>query len=380
MTTSNRLYFLDNLRAFVILLVIVLHGSMSYMAYAPVWWYVVDPQTSLFFTQLVLLIDVPIMQIMFFISGYFAMPSLHKRGAKSFLKDKSFHIGLPWVVGALFLAPPVAYLTYYSRQAPMGFLEFWRTDFWTKLYQQSVYWYLGILMLLFALLVLVYANSKRLQASPRTATKPSWVWLLAFLALMTAGFFAIHLFFYIDAWANFYYVFTFQPLRLPLYLGYFILGLYARQHNWLTDEGYLPRLRVWAPIFLFSGAAYLALRLSPEGGSASPAAPARAIVAILFNVFCLASLMAALAFFKTRVNSAAPLWSKLAASSYGMYYFHPLILYPLTYLFLPVPLPVGIKAPTVILLGALLTWAFTSQVVRRIPLLREIFYAGKLAG
>jgi len=40
MNTSNRLYFLDNLRAFVVLLVIVLHGSMTYMAYAPEWWYV----------------------------------------------------------------------------------------------------------------------------------------------------------------------------------------------------------------------------------------------------------------------------------------------------------------------------------------------------
>lgn len=32
MTTSNRMLFLDNLRGFVVLLVIVLHGSMSYMA------------------------------------------------------------------------------------------------------------------------------------------------------------------------------------------------------------------------------------------------------------------------------------------------------------------------------------------------------------
>jgi hypothetical protein len=34
-TNSIRLYFLDNLRTFVVILVIVLHGSMSYMAYAP---------------------------------------------------------------------------------------------------------------------------------------------------------------------------------------------------------------------------------------------------------------------------------------------------------------------------------------------------------
>jgi len=37
MQTPSRLYFLDNLRAFVIILVVVLHGSMTYMAYAPTW-------------------------------------------------------------------------------------------------------------------------------------------------------------------------------------------------------------------------------------------------------------------------------------------------------------------------------------------------------
>ena len=84
MDQSNRIYFLDNLRAFVILLVVVLHGAMTYMAYAPPWWYVLDPDNSLFFTILVLLIDVPIMLIMFFVAGYFALPSLIKRGPGSF--------------------------------------------------------------------------------------------------------------------------------------------------------------------------------------------------------------------------------------------------------------------------------------------------------
>jgi peptidoglycan/LPS O-acetylase OafA/YrhL len=48
MNQTNRIYFLDNLRAFVIVLVVVLHGSMTYMAYAPPWWYVLDSQNSLF--------------------------------------------------------------------------------------------------------------------------------------------------------------------------------------------------------------------------------------------------------------------------------------------------------------------------------------------
>ena len=149
MSQSNRIYFLDNLRAFVVVLVIVLHGSMTYMAFAPDWWYVVDRQTSLLFTMLVLLIDVPIMPIMFFIAGYFALPSLDKRGTRGFVTEKTVRVGLPWAFGAIFLAPLTAYMTYVSRQISMGYLEFWATDFWTKLYQQSVYWYLGVLFAMF---------------------------------------------------------------------------------------------------------------------------------------------------------------------------------------------------------------------------------------
>ena len=63
----SREHGLDNLRVFVIILVVVLHASLSYMAFAPQWWYVLDPKRSLFFTGLVLLIDVPIMLIMFFL-------------------------------------------------------------------------------------------------------------------------------------------------------------------------------------------------------------------------------------------------------------------------------------------------------------------------
>ena len=373
MPPSPRQYFLDNLRAFVIILVIILHGSMTYMAFAPVWWYVVDAQTSLFFTALVLLIDVPIMQVMFFVSGYFAMPSLRKRGASGFLKNKTVHIGLPWVVGALLLTPPVAYLTYYSRQVPMGLVEFWLSDFWTKLYQQSVYWYLGMLMVLFIVLTLVYSASRSLRQAEPVTRLPSWKALVGFLALMTAAFFAINLFFTIDTWTNSLVVIVFQPLRLPLYFGYFFLGVYAYQRNWLTDGGYLPNLPGWALTCLFSGLIYLALRLSPQGSAPDAAAGVKALIDIAFNLFCLSTLLAALSFFKHKVNSAGRVWSSLAASSYGMYYFHPLILYPLTYIFLFVPLPLWLKAPTVIGLGILLSWGFTSQVIKRIPGLREIF-------
>ncbi len=46
---SIRLDALDNLRSFTIVLVVVFHAAMSYMLFAPSWWYVVDSKQSLGF-------------------------------------------------------------------------------------------------------------------------------------------------------------------------------------------------------------------------------------------------------------------------------------------------------------------------------------------
>jgi surface polysaccharide O-acyltransferase-like enzyme len=94
---------------------------------------------------------------------------------------------------------------------------------------------------------------------------------------------------------------------------------------------------------------------------------------ILFNIFCLSSLLAGAAFFQRKVNGTARVWKSLAASSYGIYYVHPLILYPLAYIFVPISLPLFLKGPIVMVLGIVLSWGVSSLVLKRIPVLRWAF-------
>jgi len=49
---TSRIYFLDALRAFAVVLVVVLHGSMGYIIGVPEWWYVIDNQSNLYYTIL----------------------------------------------------------------------------------------------------------------------------------------------------------------------------------------------------------------------------------------------------------------------------------------------------------------------------------------
>jgi len=372
MKPAPRIYFLDNLRAFVIILVVVLHGSITYMAFAPSWWYVLDPQNSLFFTALVLLIDVPIMLILFFIAGYFVFPSLAKRDARTFLRDKFVRVGLPWLGGALLLAPPTAYIIYYSRQVPMSFWEFWTTDFWGVAYQQSVYWFLGILFLLFLIVTLAYAASRRFRELGPKQSAPSWTLFGPFLAYTTIGFLTLNLIFPLDTWTHAGYLFMFQPLRVPLYVGYFALGIYAYLHGWFTTRGYGPRLIVWLPLFLGSGLLYLAYRFTIPAETQTTVV-LKAGNALLFNTFCLSSLMVGLALFQRYLNGISLFWRSQAVNSYGIYYVHPLILYPLALLFVSISLPLVVKAPLVIVLALLLSWAFSALILKKVPPLNRVF-------
>ena len=340
------------------------------MAYAPEWWYVLDPENSLFFTMVVLVIDVPIMLVMFFIAGYFAYSSLAKRGSGQFIRDKFIRIGLPWIFGVLLLAPPTAYMIYFSRGVPVSLGQFWAGDYWGAAFQQSVYWFLGILLLQFVLLGLFYATSDRLRQLTRRTQQPSWVLFVVFAMLMTLGFLTMNQFYPADTWTH-VYIFMFQPLRLPLYFGYFILGLLAYQRGWFTADGFKPGWG-WVALMVVSGVLYLGYRLTIPTPMQTTL-PLMAGNAILVNVFCLSGLMGGIAIFQRIVNGDGWFWASQARNSYGIYYVHPLFLYPLAYLFVSINLSVFLKAPLVILLGWLLSWGFSALILTRLPGLRRIF-------
>lgn len=369
--TDSRDHALDNLRTFVIFLVIVLHAALCYMAHAPEWWYVLDPKRSILFTQMVLLIDVPIMLILFFLSGYFAYPSLVRRGVKDFLREKGRRIGAPWVVGVLVLAPPTAYFIYLSRHIPVSLFDFWRTDFWGPVYQQSVYWYLGILIALYVLTALLFSTSRRFATWPVRTVQPSW-WLFAlFVLTMSAAATFIGWFGYtLDQWTH-VYLFAFQPVRTPLYIGYFALGIYGRQRQWFQPGGFDPNRSVWLGAATLSGLFYMTARMAPPHALAPGVINAMTI--LLFNLLCFTSLLAAIAIFRGYLAGDGRLWRLQARNSYAIYYLHPLLLYPMALALVPVGLPIFVKFVTISLATYVLSLALGAGLLTRLPVLRQMF-------
>ena len=345
---------------------------MTYMAYAPEWWYVLDPNNSPLFTHLVLLLDVPIMPILFFLAGYFALPSLQKRGTSSFSKDKFIRIGMPWIFGALILAPLIHLHDLFFTRRSDEFSGILAHRFLEQhLYQQSVYWYLGILLLMFVVLVWVYEASERLHVQQRIA-RPTVRVFAIFITLVTVGFLIISLSFGPDAWWHNYFL-VYQPARVPLYVGYFVLGIYADRHGWFTTDGYKPELGPWGWSCVLSGLAYLAYRWG-VANTPETTLPVKVGTALLFNTFCFTALIAGVALFQQKMNSANAAWSSLAANSYGIYYVHPLILYPLGLCVCRLLAPADRQGANVDRARApLASWAVSVLLLKRLPGVRAMF-------
>jgi glucan biosynthesis protein C len=363
-----RLYFLDNLRAFVIVMVIVLHASITYMVSAPEWWYVLDKDRSLLFTMLVLLVDVPLMPALFFVAGFFALPSLQRRGPSGFLREKTVRLAIPWVFGVVFLAPLATYMTYVSRDIPMGYLEFWTTDFWGPMFQQSVYWFLGVLFALFLLLAWVHAASPRLRASVPRVEQPRGRLFVAFIASTAAGSILFAPSVGLDAWLP-VWPFMVQPARIAFYVGYFVLGIYAERRGWFGATGFRPDLGPWGWGCVLAGGAYLTLRLSAPLDTVA----GRAAAAVLFAAFCLGALVAGIGLFQRRIDGAGMVWRTLAANSFGIYYVHPLILYPLAWVLLDLDVPAVVKATILVVVTLAGSLAVSALVLKRLPGVRRAF-------
>ncbi len=373
MTRQNRINSLDSLKSFIILLVVVLHASAIYMKNAPEWWYVVDPQNSLFFTLLSILISVPIMAVMFFVAGYFSLKSLQKTGIQHYIKNKLIRIGIPWVIGAIVLAPITGYFIHFSRDLPMGFFHFVLYDHWVNSYQQSVYWFLGVLLLFFLILALAFNFSARLQSVRPKTSIPTWKTYLGFVVLCIASMLLVNQFVPMNSWYTGLYVVMFQPVKLPLYVSYFCLGIFAYLNNWYPIRNENLTLRYRFLFWVVAAMLYLLQRIKVLPAISDAEFIGQLSQIVLFNLYCFSSLIFGVALFQKKVNENNVFWRAMNRTSYGIYFIHIIILCPLAYMFLSFDMPLSVKASLVVFLTVLVSWAVSHWGLNRAPLLKRSF-------
>ncbi len=361
---NSRMYFFDNLRAFIVLLVIVFHVALGYMDPPIKWWYVNDTQHNPIFNVFVMNTDVFIMPIMFLVAGYFTIPVLQKKGMNTFVKEKFFRIIVPWIAGVLILAPAITYMIWYSRTStPPAYMSYLFANFFTAVsFNHAHYWFLGVLSWLYAICIVMYQVNPAIFQKKVAPAKPSAGFLFFFALLTGAAFFIPNLFFHADAWLSTLYVISFQPTRLFIYVCYFFLGIYAWRNQWFTESGYMPSVTCWGSLALLMMLVFSYYRITVV--NTAPMA-LKAGHALVHAFFCLTIAFAFIAFFHKHVNSKAYLWRRLSANSYTIYYIHQGIVLPITYMVQKMALSIWVKYFSVAITCVVLCFLVSEYVIEK---------------
>ena len=218
----DRIEWLDNLRTFMIFLVIVLHASIIYEKtnMGATWWIITDPGKNDLPGLLFLILDIFVMATIFFISGYLAPISLQKKNKWQFLKTKMKRLLIPWFIAVLTLVPVYKVIFLFARNLPQ---ENWTTYFhWTNgIWSQNWLWFLPVLFLFNVIyLVLTSINRKLILINTKI--------LILLIFLMCLIYSCIMDYFKLQGWTKTILI-DFQNERLFIYFMVFLFGSLCNQ-------------------------------------------------------------------------------------------------------------------------------------------------------
>jgi glucans biosynthesis protein C len=231
----NRLYFVDNLRTLIIILVIVSHLAITYGSVSP--WYYVEPTCNdgLAYESLSIFLLVNqsyLLGLLFLISGYFTPEAYDRKGPGAFLKSRLLRLGIPLIVFTFLLNPLTAMLGRLDMSADIArnLAQFNGQQYLANLATGPMWFVLVLLYLDFGYVVWRMATQNRL--APQLNRNGMFGYasigvLIITLALVT------HLLRIVIPVAMYIpHLWFFGVSYLPQYLCFFILGVIAYRRDW----------------------------------------------------------------------------------------------------------------------------------------------------
>jgi glucans biosynthesis protein C len=373
MTDKDRLYYLDNLKVFLIFLVIIHHVGQAYGATGGAWFYAYPGERVKALSNLFMLNASFFMGLFFFISGYFFPGSFDRHGARKFVSDKLIRFGIPLVFVSLFITPVLGYVKYLHYKGAIGFPDFyirhWMADApGADAFNFAQLWFVEHL-LIYALLyaatrTVLQGRAPSLSASPsRDVRLPVIVLFIAALGFIT------HLMrtswgFPIDRWTFFLGFIQMEPAHLPQYLSLFALGILAYRYSFLasvTDPRNIRWLIPGLAIYVFT----VAQRYISGNQSAFFLREYREAL------LCVGVCIGLLALFRAFFNRTGPVVQTLADNAYGAYIIHVAVVVALQFAFDPVQAG-AFTLFVVVSILAIIGSFFGSFMIRLIPGMKRV--------
>jgi len=337
---GNRIYFLDNLRTFMIFLVVVIHAGGVYEG-SGLWasfWIVDDPSTNNVSGLLNLIADIFVMPTIFFISGFFTPLSMKNKKGWAFLKSKFKRLIIPWTIAVLTLIPLYKMIFLYSRNLPQ---ESWTTYFhWSNgIWSQNWLWFLPVLFL-FNILYLLFSKVK--IRIPNISLKGAVLgtFLIGFVYSVSMDIFGLR------GWTKIGLL-DFQNERLLVYFMIFLLGSLCFRQKVFASKPKSKKLYIlvnsiaWIPINIYIF--FLIIPFIKPGSIMISPVVDRLILWLAFHLSLLCLLYLLIETFWRYFDKPGKIWNELNQNSYYVYIIHVIVMGGIALLLLNSAMPSLLK-------------------------------------
>jgi glucan biosynthesis protein C len=141
---KERLFYIDNLKNFALLLGPIFHVAIIYSKQL----YVIhSKETNYFFEIIVHLIHSFRMPLFFFLSGFFSELVFEKYGVKGFYKNRIYRLVIPGLFGIVIISSVEGYFKYIQNYAIISFSDFYLLFFQKENFTFSHIWFIVFLIL-----------------------------------------------------------------------------------------------------------------------------------------------------------------------------------------------------------------------------------------
>ncbi len=328
MPQPNRMLYIDNLRLYIIVIVVMIHFAITYSGIGG-WYYVevhhLDLFSQLFFSFFHMFTQTYFLAVLFLISGYFAERSYARKGCRHFVVDRLVRLGLPTLLYTLVLNPFILYylldLAWIRPKPALG------SYYLHYLAQGNVIDGNGPLWFALALLVfsLVYAGVRQIAGDrePRALPLPTTLHILGVILLITVATFLVRLVQPIGT-----SIINMQLCYFSQYIVLFIVGILAARSGWF--DAFPARLGwrwlfggcvlgaiTWALLIVYGGALH-GLIYRYNGGRYWQSAA----TALWGTAVGMALCIGLLTLFRERFNRQSPPVKFCADNAFAVYVTH----------------------------------------------------------
>jgi hypothetical protein len=362
---SKKIFYVDNIKVFLTVLVILHHAVVTYGA--PGGWYYTEKTNSLI-GQIAMTLFVSINQaffmgFFFFLSSYFIKSSYTVKGAKKFTLNRLLRLGIPLLFYSFILSPVLSYIVYYFAKGGHVSL-FWYLANFNSWIDFGVLWFVAALLIFTLLYAAVMSVNKKYFTA--YLPKPTMGKVLLVAIAVAVVTFCVRILFPVG-W-------LLKPLGFQLghftqYIVLFILGILASNNNWLQNFSYKNSrwlfLFIIALVFLFPVFYIIKIKLGFPAAWFSGGfhwqsllySTWEQVTGFLIIVYLLNNA-------KKKWNKTSSFLKRLSRCAFAVYIFHPLVLVTLSVVFRNLSIDPAIKLALVAPLAVILSFGLASLLLK----------------